>query len=295
MIELEKKLKEVVDIDLSDFLNEYVSKKTGLVKSSYIKRSIRPTVTKLLNCFGPEKPVSSITIKKAEEFILEIFHKAPHSARLIHRVCRAIWNWGIRREYITKNVLTNIRLPRHPKAETITIADEHFNLIIDNVPFHLKDIYLVLRYTGLRVFELLSLKWEEVQIRNKLILIGSKSYITKSRKIRYIPMNNIVAKIFSRKHSECSRKGSLVFCKTNGFPYQVDYISRKFKNACKKLNLPQSYHLHCLRATLGSQLISKGVPIYTVSKVLGHSSIKVTEEHYLGLTIDDVKQAMSKI
>ena len=90
MVELEKRLKEVVDIGLSEFLSEYVSKKSGLVKSSYLKRSIQPTVKKLNNYFSSEKPISSITIKDAEEFILGIFEKAPHSARLIHRVCRAI-------------------------------------------------------------------------------------------------------------------------------------------------------------------------------------------------------------
>lgn len=295
MVELEKKLKEVVDIDISEFLTEYVSKKTGLVKPSYIKRSIRPSITKLLNCFGPEKPVSSITIREAEEFILEIFKKSPHSARLIHRVCRAIWNWGIRREYIIKNVFTNIKLPRHQKGETVTIQDNHFSMILENVPPKLKDIYIVLRYTGMRISELLSLRWDSVQLRNKLILVGSKSYITKSRRIRYVPMNKTVAEIFIKKHKIDFGKDRLVFCKTNGFSHQVNYISKKFKNACKTLNLPGSYHLHCLRATLGSELICKGIPIFTVSKLLGHSSVRVTEEHYLGLTLDDVKQAMSKI
>ncbi len=295
MLELEKRLRGFVDVRLEEFLSEFISAKTKTASPSYLKRSIHPTVKMLIKEFSNEKPLPSISSKDAEDFILEIFNKSPHSARLIHRVCRAIWNWGIRREYITKNVFTHIRLPKHQKSETITIPDEHFNLILDNVPTHLRDIYFVLRYTGLRVSELLSLRWGEVQIRNKLILVGSKSYITKSRRIRYVPMNNTVAIIFSNKHSECSKGERLVFCKSNSFPYQVDYISKKFKNACKKLKLPGSYHLHCLRATLGSELICKGVPIYTVSKLLGHSSVRVTEEHYLGLTLDDVKQAMSKI
>ena len=108
-------------------------------------------------------------------------------------------------------------------------------------------------------------------------------------------MNKEVEKIFIERHKKHYQIGRLVFCKTNGFPYQVDYISKKFKSACERLNLPSGYHLHCLRSTLGSELVSKGVPIYTVSKLLGHSSVKVTEEHYLRLTIDDVRQAMSQI
>ncbi len=295
MLELEKQLRCNIDIGLEEFLSEFICIKSKTASASYLKRSIYPTVKKLIKEFRKEKPVSSISSKEAEDFILGIFESSPHSARLFHRVSKVIWNWGIRREYLEKNVFANIQLPKHQRAATVTIPDEHFNLIIDYVPIHLKDIYLVLRYTGLRVSELLSLKWGEVQIRKKLILVGSKSYITKSRRIRYVPMSKTVDEIFIKKHRTNFGKDRLVFCKTNGFPYQVDYISKKFKNACKKLKLPGSYHLHCLRATLGSELISKGVPIYTVSKLLGHSSVKVTEEHYLGLTIDDVKQAMSKI
>ncbi|MCZ6702156.1 MAG: integrase [Ignavibacteria bacterium] len=295
MLELEKRLRCIVDISLEEFLSEFICTKSKTASVSYLKRSIYPTVKKLILEFSKEKPASNISTKDAEDFILEIFNKSPHSARLIHRVCRAIWNWGIRREHILKNVFTNIKLPRHQKGETITIPDIHFSLILENVPAKLKDIYIVLRFTGMRISELLSLRWGSVQLRNKLILVGSKSYITKSRRIRYVPMSKTVDEIFIKKHRTNFGKDRLVFCKTNGFPYQVDYISKKFKNACKKLKLPGSYHLHCLRATLGSELISKGVPIYTVSKLLGHSSVKVTEEHYLGLTIDDVKQAMSKI
>jgi len=295
MLELEKRLRDFVDVRLEEFLSEYIYAKTKTASPSYLKRSIHPTVKKLIKEFSKEKPLSSISSKEAEDFVLEIFNKSPHSARLFHRVCKAIWNWGIRREYISKNVFGHIKLPQHQRGETVTIPDEQFNLILDYLPAHLRDIYLVLRYTGLRVSELLSLRWREVQVRNKLILIGSKSYTTKSKKIRYVPMNDIVSKIFLCKHSECSISDRLVFCKTNGFPYQVDYVSKKFKNVCKTLKLPGSYHLHCLRATLGSELINKGVPIFTVSKLLGHSSVRVTEEHYIGLTIDDVKEAMSKV
>ncbi|MBC8374471.1 MAG: tyrosine-type recombinase/integrase [FCB group bacterium] len=42
-------------------------------------------------------------------------------------------------------------------------------------------------------------------------------------------------------------------------------------------------NLHTLRKTAGARLIQKGVDIYRVSKFLGHSSVKVTERHYVDL------------
>ena len=42
-------------------------------------------------------------------------------------------------------------------------------------------------------------------------------------------------------------------------------------------------NLHTLRKTAGALLIQGGVDIYRVSKFLGHSSVKVTEQHYVDL------------
>ncbi|MHA2051943.1 MAG: tyrosine-type recombinase/integrase, partial [Promethearchaeota archaeon] len=293
MLELEKRLRGFVDLSLEKFLSEFICTKSITASASYLKRSIRPTAKKLVQEFSKEKPLGSISSKDAEEFILEIFNKSPHSARLIHRVCRAIWNWGIRREYITKNVFTNIRLPRHQKAETIVISDEHFSLIVNELPQNLKDLTIVFRYTGLRTSELLSLRWKEVHFRKKLICVGSNSYLTKSRRIRYVPMNLTVENILKEKKRNVRDQAKLVFGKTNGFRFSVDYISRAFKRVCRKLRLPDNYHLYCLRATFGSDLISKGVPIEIVSKLLGHSSTRVTEEHYISFTSEGLQRAVN--
>ena len=46
-------------------------------------------------------------------------------------------------------------------------------------------------------------------------------------------------------------------------------------------------NLHTLRKTAGALLIQAGVDIYRVSKFLGHSSVKVTEQHYVDLLQSD--------
>ncbi len=291
MLELEERLKGFVDLSLEEFLIEFISAKSKTASPSYLRRSIRPTVNRLLQEFTKEKPISNISSKDAEDFILEIFNKSPHSARLIHRVCRAIWNWGIRREYIAKNVFTHIKLPRHQKSETITISEEHFTAILNELPLHLRDLIIVLKHTGLRPSELNSMRWKEIHLRKKIIIIGSKSYITKTKRIRYVPMSSTVENIIKTRKRNYKDQNGLVFCKTNGFPYPVDYISKVFKRACKKLKLSDSYHLYSLRATFGSELISKGIPIATVSKILGNS-IQVCEQHYLSFDIDCLRKAV---
>jgi integrase len=61
------------------------------------------------------------------------------------------------------------------------------------------------------------------------------------------------------------------------------------------LGLPRGIHLHSLRATFACHLIEKGVNIYIVSKLLGHSSVKVTEKHYLSLDPTHVQTAVNQL
>ena len=53
-------------------------------------------------------------------------------------------------------------------------------------------------------------------------------------------------------------------------------------------------NLHTLRKTTGARLIQKGVDIYKVSKFLGHSSVTVTEKHYVDIMNTDY-QYMSEL
>jgi site-specific recombinase XerD len=52
---------------------------------------------------------------------------------------------------------------------------------------------------------------------------------------------------------------------------------------------------HTLRVTFACHLIKKGVDIYTVSRLLGHSNVKVTEKHYLALDPDHIRSAVNQL
>jgi integrase len=69
----------------------------------------------------------------------------------------------------------------------------------------------------------------------------------------------------------------------------------KFRRWVKEVGLPKGISVHSLRATFACHLIEKGVDIYTVSKLLGHSSVKVTERHYLALDPKHVQEAVARL
>jgi integrase len=72
-----------------------------------------------------------------------------------------------------------------------------------------------------------------------------------------------------------------------------DWCSHRFNRACKLAGI-EGVTLHTLRHTCASRLVQRGVSIYTVSKWLGHSSVKVTER-YAKLAPDALSQALSAL
>jgi site-specific recombinase XerD len=75
---------------------------------------------------------------------------------------------------------------------------------------------------------------------------------------------------------ELSKTGNIIFT-INNEPIKQDFISKKFRKYVKKTGLNPKLSFHSLRHTFASWLIQKGVSIYSVSKLLGHSNIRVTE------------------
>ena len=71
--------------------------------------------------------------------------------------------------------------------------------------------------------------------------------------------------------------------------YSKNYICLKFKQNMERLEI-QDARFHDLRRTFGYNLIKQGIPIYQVSKLLGHASVTTTERHYASLLATDVEE-----
>ena len=70
--------------------------------------------------------------------------------------------------------------------------------------------------------------------------------------------------------------------------YAPGYITQTFKKNLRRLKI-ENGRFHDLRRTFGLNLIKQGMPIYEVSKLLGHASVKTTEKHYAPLLVTDIK------
>ena len=131
----------------------------------------------------------------------------------------------------------------------------------------LKPIVLTALHTGMRKEELLSLAWEAVDMTHGFIRLKQ----TKNGTARSLPFNETLWSLFSGLRSR--QDVPWVFHDAKGRRYND--IRHPFERACKAAGLTD-FHFHDLRHTFASWLVMKGVPLATVSILLGHSSPTMT-------------------
>ena len=149
-----------------------------------------------------------------------------------------------------------------PRLRTFT--KEELDIILNNTqPTRFKQFIQFAYYTGCRRGELTSMTSELIE---QGFVIGK----TGKRQIKI------------------SNQARAVLDINNLWTYKVDYVSHKFRKEMKRLGI-KDCQFHDLRRTFGLNLIKKGIPIYEVSKLLGHKSVKTTESHYAPLLVEDIK------
>lgn len=136
--------------------------------------------------------------------------------------------------------------------------------------------------SGLRLGELLSLRWQDIDLdQGELHVKNSKDFTTKSKRNRVIPMNTDLQALLVDWREESGAEFPLVFHREGGLRWRVYTVSLRFKQAVKRSGLPseriKALHFHSLRHTFATWLLQRSVPIYTVSRLLGHASVKTTE------------------
>ena len=79
------------------------------------------------------------------------------------------------------------------------------------------------------------------------------------------------------------------------FEYKPDYVTHKLKEYYVKAGIVNA-NAHSLRKTFGSVLLQNNLAdLYTVSKLLGHSSVKTTERYYVDLLDENYRKPVQQL
>lgn len=214
------------------------------------------------------------------------------------RNIRAIFNLAVLWGFIEINPFKGVKLFQLDEKERLAFTEEEIKFILDNIcDTSFKNIVLFALNTGCRLDELINLQWRDIDLKERIIIVRNKEdFATKTGKIRYIPISSFLFELLISIKPENSdiAENYYVLGKINHFKYQKTYVSKMFKNLLRKLNFPERYHFHCLRHTFITQLARRGVNIYDIKKLAGHSCIETTEMYMHSIT-DDLRKAVDTL
>lgn len=207
---------------------------------------------------------------------------------------KQFYRWCIDQNYIFESPIekTSRRhmVPPPPRAYT----KEEVDIILKNANDAHRDIYEFLLNTGLRSGEMSHLEWNDVDLEKGIIYIRvKKDWHPKTATNRTVPLNAKAREIVERQ----PKRSNLVFTTRTGGS-QFDIYNR-FRYLIKKINekhgiVIENPTIHAFRHTFATHALQSGIDIYTVSKYLGHTSVKMTEK-YLTLLPDYAMQEIEKL
>ncbi|MGD8305924.1 MAG: tyrosine-type recombinase/integrase [Ignavibacteria bacterium] len=252
---------------------------------------------KLLSYFSPKRMIDTIKLKEAEDFLESLKQNAPKGIYNYYRTLRAMWNKGIQWNYLQENPFDKVKLKKRQLQNPVYVTEQQLEEIVTNIDSEdVRDAVVFAFYTGCRLGEIVTLTWQDVKLKDDLIIIGNKDFETKGRKQRVVPIHPKVKEILlvRGKKLEIRSKERYVFCKSNCYPYTGDYFSRRFKRACRGAGIDEEIHFHCLRHGAATRMIMNGAPLPSVQKILGHANIQTTMI-YTHPDIESLKEAVAKL
>lgn len=149
--------------------------------------------------------------------------------------------------------------------------------------------------TGLRISELTTLRWADVDLERRLIAVHrGRQGTTKSGKIRHVPILNTLLPLV--REMALQRDGAaLVFPGENGKPRSLVGIRVPFKQAAARAGLDKALRFHDLRHTFASHWVLDGGDIFRLSKILGHSTVVITQKTYAHLAPEAWQQDYHRV
>ena len=209
----------------------------------------------------------------------------------ILKVIRAFFVFLETDEYIIKNPTDKVKFVREEKRVIETYTDEEAILLInaykdiDYLSIRNKTIIALQIDTGIRCSETIDIKFTDI-LEDRIIIHG------KGKKIRTVPISLEMAKLL-RKYTKVKNnyspfnKSDNLFISRTGRPLTVEAIERIYKLAGEVSNITRSIRIspHTSRHYYAVKMLQTN-DIYTVSKLLGHGSVKITEVYLSSITND---------
>lgn len=210
------------------------------------------------------------------------------------RNIKVFFNYMYDNRYINNNPVKRVKEIKNTRKALGYMNDNDMNKLLKNFDlskFHEYRDYTVAQLifdTGMRIGETLLIKETDIDFIKRSILLPAEN--TKGKKDRYVFFSAEMLKELKRwlQYKDRYRQSEYIFCTHKGKKLDISNYETNFRKYGERIGL-KNIHPHLLRNNFAKRFLMSGGDIYTLSKILGHSSVTVTERAYLDLDSDDIR------
>jgi len=341
--ECKRKLKELIkDIHSSDYVNvqkrsvmDYMDNWLTTVKKNELKPKsydrLEQTLTLDVYPNIGQLQLQAIESKDVQAMVnkLKDAGRAYSSIKKAYEAVNACFKLGVIQKTVQSNPALGVTIPSKklfPAKKIHFYTKEEAQQLIEQAMicwpngtrrYPLGAFVPLLINTGLRMGELLALRWEEdVDLENKMITVHNnltfvrdrskdeKKYMlleqdsvkTDAGQDRSIPINDqALAALLDLQKVTGSQ--TYVMTTKNGTHVSPRNIDRIFRRIAVAAGFPEEkiYGIHALRHTFATLLLTNDVDIKTVSELLGHSDVTITYNTYIHVIKEQKRKALASI
>jgi len=211
-------------------------------------------------------------------------HRQGLGSRSIQRMLSAIrsyYRWLMREGLAEHSPALAVKAPRGPRKLPATLDVDAVARLLDipeESPLAIRDkaIMELFYSSGLRLSELASLRWDQIDPSSGLLTVTGKG-----NKTRMVPVGSYAAAALAKwskvRGNFAGFEEPCVFVSTRGNPISIRTIQARVRYWARRQGLPQQVYPHLLRHSFASHMLESSGDLRAVQELLGHADISTTQ------------------
>lgn len=232
---------------------------------------------------------------------------APGTRAKLRNLLHAIFNHAMRWEFFDRNPITLVRqsAKRERSPEVLTVQE--IGKLLSELPVLWRTAVYVAVTTGLRVSELLGLKWAdvdstagEVHLSRGVVRQHVGNMKTEASR-KPVPMDAGLADVLAQWRGVCpyNQDADFIFAspdKHGTQPYWPNAaMEDHIRPAAKRAGISKQIGWHTLRHTFGTLVKSQGADVATTQAMMRHANVSITMDRYVQAITEAKRKAHSRI
>lgn len=209
------------------------------------------------------------------------------SVNVVLSACRCFYRGVLHRDE------TKFSIPprKKPKQLPLVLSVEEVMAILEATDNLKQQALLMTVYgAGLRVSEVVSLQPDHIESSRMMIRVEQG----KGQKDRYTILPQRLLDLLRLYWSEYRPKQWLFFGQNRKKPISIDAVQKIYNHAKEKAGITKGRGIHTLRHCFATHMLDQGTDIYTIQKMLGHTSLRTTAQ-YIHVTQERLRTVKSPL